>query len=92
MSNAEILNAVKELREYIRIQEEAEAAADALRDQIKAHMVATGSEELAGSDYKITWRPVTSSRLDTTAIKKAFPADALAPYIKTTTARRFILQ
>jgi predicted phage-related endonuclease len=48
-----------------------------------------GEEELllAGS-YKVSWKTFTSSRIDTTALKKALP-DVAAAYTKQTTARRF---
>lgn len=91
MTPAEISAAVQELREYSRMMAELEAMQEATRDRIKAAMAETGSDEIAGADYRITWKEITSTRLDTTAIKKAFPAEALAPYMKTSSARRFIL-
>lgn len=77
-----------ELAQYIRMQEEAAAMVESLKDQIKAHMAAAGVESLAGSEHKATYKAVTSSRVDTTALKKELPEIA-ARYTKTTTARRF---
>lgn len=77
-----------ELAQYIRMQEEAAAMVESLKDQIKAHMNAAGVESLAGSEHKATYKAVTSSRVDTTALKKDLPEIA-ARYTKTTTARRF---
>lgn len=77
-----------ELAQYIRIQEEAAAMVESLKDQIKEHMTAAGVESLAGSEHKVTYKAVTSSRVDTTALKKDLPEIA-ARYTKTTTARRF---
>lgn len=71
MSTIEMENKVKELRELRRMAEELEAEISAIQDSIKAHMTAAGVEELAGADYKVTWKAVTSSRLDTTALRKA---------------------
>lgn len=77
-----------ELAQYIRMQEEAAAMVEALKDKIKEHMTAAGVESLAGSEHKATYKAVTSSRVDTTALKKELPEIA-ARYTKTTTARRF---
>lgn len=77
-----------ELAQYIRMQEEAAAMVESLKDQIKDHMTAAGVESLAGSEHKATYKAVTSSRVDTTALKKELPEIA-ARYTKTTTARRF---
>ena len=46
------------------------------------------AEEIRAGEYRITWKPVTSSRIDTTALKKALP-DLAAQFTKTSTVRRF---
>jgi predicted phage-related endonuclease len=79
---------MKELAEYIRMQEEAAAMVESLKDQLKERMTAAGVESLAGSEHKATYKAVTSSRVDTTALKKELPEIA-ARYTKTTTTRRF---
>ena len=79
---------MKELAEYIRMQEEAAATVESLKDQLKELMTAAGVESLVGSEHKATYKAVTSSRIDTTSLKKDLP-DIAARYTKTTTARRF---
>ena len=79
---------IAELAQYIRMQEEAAAMVESLKDQLKERMTAAGVESLAGSEHKATYKTVTSSRVDTTALKKDLPEIA-ARYTKTTTARRF---
>lgn len=79
---------MKELAEYIRMQEEAAAMVESLKDQLKERMTAAGVESLAGSEHKATYKAVSSSRVDTTALKRDLPEIA-ARYTKTTTARRF---
>lgn len=79
---------MKELAEYIRMQEEAAAMVESLKDQLKERMTAAGVESLAGSEHKATYKAVTSSRVDTTRLKKDLPEIA-ARYTKMTTARRF---
>ena len=70
------------------IREELEAEITAMEDEIKQTM---GEEEilLAGS-YKVLWKPVTTSRFDSTRFKKDH-AELAAAYMKTTTARRFTI-
>lgn len=77
-----------ELAQYIRLQEEAAATVEALKDQIKAKMTAAGVDTLVGSEHKATYKAVTSSRVDTTALKKDLP-DVVARYTKATEIRRF---
>ncbi len=90
MSNIEIQSKVNDLRELRRMADELQSEIDAITDAIKGHMDATGADELTGADYKITWKAVTSSRIDTAALKKALP-DVVERFSKTTTARRFVL-
>lgn len=77
-----------ELAQYIRMQEEAAAMVESLKDQLKERMTAAGVESLAGSEHKATYKAVTSSRVDTAAIKRDMP-EVAARYTKTTTTRRF---
>lgn len=46
------------------------------------------TEELRAGEYKVTWKPVESVRIDTTALKKALP-DVAAAFTRKTTTRRF---
>lgn len=83
------INAIMaELAQYIRMQEEAAAMVESLKDQLKAQMQAAGVDTLAGDEHKATYKAVTSCRVDTTALKKDLP-DIAARYTKTTETRRF---
>ena len=86
MSANELEKKVRELRQLQSLIEEAQAEAEAIKDQIKAHM--GQAEELRAGEYKITWKPVTSSRLDSKALRAAAP-ELVERFTKTTTARRF---
>lgn len=77
-----------ELAQYIRMQEEAAAMVESLKDQLKERMAAAGVDSLAGAEHKATYKAVTSSRVDTAAIKRDMP-EVAARYTKTTTTRRF---
>lgn len=65
MSTSEIESKVRELRQLQALIEEAQAEAESIKDAIKATM--GESEELRAGEYRITWKPVQSARLDTAA-------------------------
>lgn len=90
MSMNEMDSKIKELRELRRMADELQAEIDGLTDSIKAEMTARDTDTLTGNDWKVTWKMVTSSRLDTTALKKALP-DLAQQFTKTSTSRRFVL-
>lgn len=83
-----IQETMKELAQYIRMQEEIESTIEGLKDQIKAYMQENGLETLASDEHKATYKTVSSSRIDTTAFKKAFPSMA-EQFTKTITSTRF---
>ena len=86
MSIQEIESKVRELRQLQALIEEAEAEAEAIRDAIKAQM--GDAEELRAGEYKVTWKPITTTRIDGKVFQQAFPEAAQA-FTKTTTTRRF---
>lgn len=86
MTTKEIESKVKELRELQSLIEEAQQEAESIKDDLKALMGDT--TELRAGEYKITYKPVSSSRIDTAALKTALPEIA-ERFTKTVTARRF---
>ena len=89
MSNPNMESKVKELMELRRMKEEIEAEIAAAEDEIKGVM---GDEEtlLAGA-FKVDWKTVVSSRIDTAALKKMMPEIA-ERFMKQTTTRRFCVR
>ena len=83
-----ITETMRNLAEYIRLQEELSSTIDALKDEIKAYMQEAGTDTITTTEHKATWKMVTSSRVDTTAMKKAMP-DIVALYTKTSESKRF---
>lgn len=83
-----IQETMKELAQYIRMQDEISQTIEGLKDQIKAYMQQNQLETLASDEHKATYKTVTSSRIDTAAFKKAFPSMA-EQFTKTTTSQRF---
>ncbi len=88
MSMNEIEAKCRELRQLQRLIEEAQQEADAIKDAIKAQLTAQGVDELRAGEYKVSWKPVTSTRIDGKAFQQAFP-DIAQAFAKTTTTRRF---
>ena len=86
MSTTELEMKIRELRQLQQLIEEAQAEAEGIKDAIKAHMGA--SEELRAGEYKVTWKPVTASRLDAAALRAALP-EVAARFTRTSLTRRF---
>lgn len=63
---------------------------EAIKDAIKLKMVDEGTEVFQGNGWKATWHTVISSRLDSKALKAAYP-DLVARYSKPSTTSRFTL-
>lgn len=81
---------IVDLKSLRLMRDELDKEITALENSIKADMTAEGLEEYIGSTAKVTWRSVTSSRFDSASFKKADPV-TYAKFIKTTTARRFLV-
>lgn len=79
---------MKELAQYKRLQDETAAIIEGLTDQLKEYMTANQLDTLTGDEHKATYKTVTSSRIDTTALKKAMP-EVVTAYTKITETRRF---
>ena len=77
-----------ELAQYTRMAEEIAATVDDLKDTIKKYMEENQLETLTGNEHKATYKTVTSSRIDTTALKRNAP-DIAEKYTKTTETKRF---
>ena len=88
MSEKQLESKIKAIRELQALIEEAQAEQETLKDEIKAHMGA--SEALRAGEYRITYKSVSSLRVDTAALKKAMP-DVAAAFSKEITTRRFCI-
>lgn len=86
MSTNELESKIRELRQLQALIEEATAEAETIKDAIKASM--GDSEELRAGEYKVTWKAVKASRIDTTALRKALP-DVAQAFTRETITRRF---
>ena len=83
------INAIMaELAQYTRMAEEIAATVDGLKDTIRKYMEENQLETLTGNEHKATYKTVTSSRIDTTALKRN-ASDIAEKYTKTTETKRF---
>ena len=88
MSTIEITSKIEALKDLESLIEEAKAAAEALRDEIKSEMLNRDTEELEAGQYIVRWTSVLTQRFDTTAFKKVMP-DVYKAYTKQVSSRRF---
>ena len=91
MSTNELNTLARDLKELRLMAEQLDAEIKTIEDAIKAHMTKHAVDTLITTDVKITWRTVTSSRIDTAALKKQLP-DVAAVFTKESTTRRFTVQ
>ena len=81
---------VRELRALRQMANELAAEIEAIESEVKAEMSARNVDTLTGTDWRITWKSVTSSRLDTAALKRELP-ELAERFTRQTTVRRFVV-
>ena len=88
MATNEIIRKLEELTELRKMADELTAEIEAIQDEIKAHMTAEETDTLTAGAFKVTWKAVTSTRIDTAALRKDLP-EIWQEYGKTSTTKRF---
>jgi len=88
MSTNIIISQIEALNEWEEIIEEAKAAAEAIKDTLKAEMLERNTEELEAGQYIIRWTNVTTNRFDSANFKKNLP-DLYKAYLKQSISKRF---
>lgn len=86
MTTKEMESKARELRNLQALIDEAQAEAEAIKDALKAAM--GDCESVQAGEYKITYKTITSARIDTAALKKAMP-DVAQAFTKESVIRRF---
>ena len=86
MTERMIENRIKKLRELEARQKELEAAAEAIRAELKADLEEKGVNEL--KNFILHWKEIISSRLDGKALKAALP-EIYSQYCRAGASRRF---
>ncbi len=90
MRKQEIENKIKEYKELQRMADELAAEMDKIKDELKAEFEKEHSDEITTNCYKITYKTITTKRVDTTALKKDMP-DIAEKFTKSTTSKRFTI-
>ena len=88
MSQNELTQKVRELKELKAMQEELSEAITTIEDEIKAVMTAQNTETLKADIFTIRWTTVSSTRFDSTSFKKANP-DMYKLFSREVQTRRF---
>ena len=78
MSMNEMENKIRELRQLQHLIEEAQQEAEAIKDVIKAQLTAQGVDELRAGEYRVSWKQVKSTRIDTDADRVTINEDICA--------------
>ena len=73
MSEQNLKEAIRNYKELQRLAEELEQEMETVKDTIKAELSRQGVDELTAGENKVRWMAVKSSRLDTSALRKAAP-------------------
>lgn len=90
MSNETIAAKAAELFGIRREIEELSAVKAALEDELKLAMAERGAEEMTAGAHRLSWKVVTSTRIDTAALKRTLPEIA-ARFTKENRACRFTI-
>lgn len=69
MTNEELKETIKSLKEFKLMQEELAAEITSLEDLLKQEVTERNTEQLIVGEYKVTYKPVTSSRFDSKGLK-----------------------
>ena len=88
MATNELIRKLTELADLRKMAEDLNAEIEAIQEEIKNHMTEEETDTITAGQFKVTWKEVTSTRIDTTALRKDLP-EIWQEYGKTTTTRRF---
>lgn len=91
MTNNELHAMVKELKEYKLLKEETEARIAELEAIVKAEMHLQDKNKMTVGEYKLSLTTVTSSRVDSKALKEQQP-DIYNAFVKPSTYERFTIR
>ena len=88
MATNELISKLNDLAQLRRLADDLHAEISAIQDEIKAHMAAAQTDTLTAGAFRVVWKSVTSTRIDTAALRRELP-EVWQEYGKTTTTKRF---
>ena len=90
MATNELISKLNDLAQLRRMADDLDAEITAIQDEIKAHMAAAQTDTLTAGAFRVVWKSVTSTRIDTAALRRELP-EVWQEYGKTTTTKRFTI-
>lgn len=90
MSIKEIERKIKKYKELQRKADEITAEMESIKDELKIIFEDEHTDTITAGIYKVTYKTVTSNRIDTGALKKGSPKVA-KKYTKSTTVKRMTI-
>lgn len=90
MSTTELAKKIHQIKELQRMEEELTAELEALKDEVKQTMPEQNTDTLVVDCFKVTWKPVTTNRIDTTSLKRELP-EVAERYTKVSESKRFTI-
>lgn len=88
MATNELISKLNDLAQLRRLADDLDAEISAIQDEIKAHMATAQTDTLTAGAFRVVWKSVTSTRIDTAALRRELP-EVWQEYGKTTTTKRF---
>ena len=88
MDNMQMDERLARLRRCRRAMEALKQDAEAIEAEVKAELEARGMEQVETEHYRVAWKAVASTRLDTKALKAERP-EIYARYAAETVTKRF---
>ncbi len=90
MNTQELAKKLHQIKELQRMSEELTAELEALKDEVKQTMTEQNTDTLVVDCFKVTWKPVTTNRIDTTSLKRELP-EVAERYTKVSESKRFTI-
>ena len=88
MDNLQMDEKLAQLRRCCRGMDTLKKEAEALEAEVKAELESRGVEQVETPHYKVSWKAVSSTRLDTRALKEERP-EIYARYAVSAVSKRF---
>ena len=88
--NANIIETIRQYREYKRMMEEITNITDSLADELKAYMVEAGQDKMIIGEYKLSYTDITRIDIDRKRLEAEYN-DIFNELSKETTYKRFLV-
>lgn len=88
MDNLQMDEKLARLRRCRREMDSLKKEAEAIEEEVKAELKARGVDQAETAHYRVSWKTVTSTRLDAKALKAERP-EIYNRYAVTSTSKRF---